>query len=107
MGFTNVFIGCSLFDMHVKGGMKWLLLFVIQKVMLEWTNITLFPFFLMSNFGHVSIMMWFSSMIFHKTQMYATHIVVVMEASDKCMCSNTYAFESEGKYTHEQTTNNE
>jgi hypothetical protein len=35
MGFTNVFVGCSLFDMHVKGGMKWLLLFMIQNVMLE------------------------------------------------------------------------
>jgi hypothetical protein len=33
------------------------------------------------DFGHVSIVMWFSSMIFHKTQLYPTHIVVVMEAS--------------------------
>jgi len=40
-------------------------------------------------------------MIFHKTQMYATHIVVVMEVGVECMCSNTYAFESQGKYIHE------
>jgi hypothetical protein len=40
-------------------------------------------------------------MIFHKAYMYATHIVVVMEASVECMCSNTYAFESQGEYTDE------
>ncbi len=55
------------------------------------------------DFGHVSILMWFSSMTFHKVQMYATHIVVVMEAGVECMCSNTNAFESQGKYIHEQT----
>jgi hypothetical protein len=38
--------------------------------------------------GHVSIILWFSSMIFHKAQMYATHIVVIMEAGVECMCSN-------------------
>ncbi len=37
--------------------------------------------------------------------MYATHIVVVMEVGAEWMCSNTYAFESQGKYTHEQTMN--
>jgi hypothetical protein len=60
----------------------------------------------MFDFGHVSILMWFLDMIFHKTQMYATHIVVVvMEVGAKCMCSNTYAFENQGKYIHEQTMN--
>jgi hypothetical protein len=39
--------------------------------------------------------------------MYATHIVVVMEVDVECMCSITYAFESQGKYTHEQTIDNE
>ncbi len=37
---------------------------------------------------------------FHKTQMYATRIVVVMEVGAKCMCSSTYALESQGKYIH-------
>jgi hypothetical protein len=38
--------------------------------------------------------------------MYATHIVVVvMEVGAKCMYSNTYAFENQGKYIHEQTMN--
>ncbi len=46
-------------------------------------------------------------MVFHKVQMYATHIVVVMEVVVECMCSNTNAFESQGKYTHEQTIDNE
>jgi len=44
---------------------------------------------------------------FHKVQMYATHIVVIMEASVECMCSNTNAFENQGKYIHEQTINDE
>jgi hypothetical protein len=44
-------------------------------------------------------LMWFSSMIFLKTQLYATHIIVVMEAGVECMCSNTHALESQGKYT--------
>jgi hypothetical protein len=39
--------------------------------------------------------------------MYATHIVVVMEASVECMCSNTNALESQSKYIHEQTIDNE
>jgi len=46
-------------------------------------------------------------MIFHKTQMYGTHIVVVMEVGVECMCFNTYALESQGKYTHEQTIDSE
>jgi hypothetical protein len=33
--------------------------------------------------------------------MYATHIIVVMEAGVECMCSNTYALENQGKYNHE------
>jgi hypothetical protein len=37
MGFANVFIECSLFDMYVKGGnkknvTKWLFFFMIQKL---------------------------------------------------------------------------
>ncbi len=51
MGSTNVFVGCNLFNMYAKSGnkkygMKWLLLFVIQKALLEWANTTLFLFFL-------------------------------------------------------------
>ncbi len=45
-------------------------------------------------------------MVFHKTQMYVTHIIVVMEAGVECTCSNTYALESQGKYI-EQTIDNE
>jgi hypothetical protein len=44
---------------------------------------------------------------FHKVHMYATCIIVVMEAGGECMCSNTNAFENEGKYTHEQNIDNE
>jgi hypothetical protein len=39
--------------------------------------------------------------------MYTTHIVVVMEVGVECMCSNTNAFESQRKYTHEQTIEDE
>jgi hypothetical protein len=39
--------------------------------------------------------------------MYATHIVIGMEASVECMCCNTNAFENQGKYSHEQTIDNE
>jgi hypothetical protein len=39
--------------------------------------------------------------------MYANHIVVVMEANVECMCSNIDAFESQGKYIHEQTIDDE
>ncbi len=46
-------------------------------------------------------------MTFHKVQMYTTHIVVVMEVGVECMCSNTNAFESQRKYTHEQTIEDE
>jgi hypothetical protein len=46
-------------------------------------------------------------MTFHKLQMYATHIIVVMEAGAECMCLSTNAFESQGKYIHEQTIDNE
>jgi len=42
-------------------------------------------------------------MIFHKTQMYATHITIVIEVGVECMCSNTNVIESHGKYTYEQT----
>ncbi len=59
------------------------------------------------DFGHVSILMWFSCMIFHKVQMYTTHIVIVMEAGVECMCYSANAFESQGKYTHEQTIDDE
>jgi hypothetical protein len=33
--------------------------------------------------------------------------VVVMEVGVECMCSNTNAIENQGKYTHEQTIDNE
>jgi hypothetical protein len=39
--------------------------------------------------------------------MYGTHIVLVMDASVECMCFNANAFESQGKYTHEQTIDDE
>jgi hypothetical protein len=81
MGFANVFIGCSWFDMYVKGGNKkiWheMILFFSKYVRMNKYNIISICF--RSDFGHVSIVMWFSGMIFHKTQIYATHIVVVME----------------------------
>jgi hypothetical protein len=35
--------------------------------------------------------------------MYATHIVVVMEANVECMCFN----KNQGKYIHEQTIDDE
>jgi hypothetical protein len=46
-------------------------------------------------------------MVFHKIQIYATHIVVVMEVGAKCMSSSTNAFENQGKYIHEQTIDDE
>jgi hypothetical protein len=51
--------------------------------------------------------MWFSSLTFHKVWMYGTHIVVIMEVGIECMCSSTNVIESQGKYTHEQTIDNE
>jgi hypothetical protein len=39
--------------------------------------------------------------------MYATHIVVVMVVGAKCICSNTNALESQSKYIHEETIDNE
>jgi hypothetical protein len=44
---------------------------------------------------------------FSQSTNYGTHIVVVMEASVECMCSSTNAIESQGKYIHEQTIDNE
>jgi len=35
--------------------------------------------------------------------MHAPHIIIIMEVNAKCMCSNTNALESQGKYIHEQT----
>jgi len=58
-------------------------------------------------FGHVSILMWFLNMIFHKIQMYPTHIVVVMEACVECTSSNTNEVESQGKYIHEKIIDDE
>jgi hypothetical protein len=55
------------------------------------------------DFGHISILMYDS----HKVHMYATHIIVVMEACAKCMCCNTNALESQCKYIHEQTIDTE
>jgi hypothetical protein len=46
-------------------------------------------------------------MIFHKVQMYATHIVVVIEAGVECMCYNTNALESQGKYIKKWIVDNE
>ncbi len=46
-------------------------------------------------------------MIFHKIQMYPTHIVVVMEACVECTSSNTNEVESQGKYIHEQIIDDE
>ncbi len=108
MGSINVFIGCSLFDMYVKHGSKKIWHAIITLVCdsksfirVNKYNIVFIPF--RSNFGHILILMWFSSLFFHKVQMYETHIVFVMEASVECMCSNTNAIENQSKYTHEQT----
>ncbi len=113
MGFANFFIGCSLFDMYVNDGNKkkvWheMITFVCDsKTYAKMNKYNIVSICFRFNFGRVSILMWFSSMIFHKAQMCATHIIVVVEASVECMCSNTYALESQGKYTHEQTIDNE
>jgi len=48
-------------------------------------------------------MFQFLGVIFNKIQIYATCIVVVMEAGVEYMCSNTYALESQGKYIHKHT----
>ncbi len=81
MGFANVFIGCSLFDIYVKDGNKkiWheMITFVCDSK----------SYARMSKYNIVSIFMWFSGMIFHKAQMYATHIVVITEVGVECMCS--------------------
>ncbi len=39
--------------------------------------------------------------------MYAIHIIFVMEVGVKCMCFSTNALESQGKYIHEQTIDDE
>jgi hypothetical protein len=39
--------------------------------------------------------------------MYQIHIIIAMEAGVECMWSNTNALESQSKYIHEQTINNE
>ncbi len=49
---------------------------------------------------------WIFKYDFHKVQMYATHIVLVMVACVECICSNTNALESQGKHIHEQTIDN-
>ncbi len=112
MGFAKVFIGCSLFDMYVKHGNKkiWheMITFICDsKSYIRMNKYNIISIFFRSDFSHVSILLWFSSMTFHKIQMYGTHIVVVMEAGVECMCFNTNAFESQGKYTHEQTIDDE
>ncbi len=89
-----------------KYDMKWLFLFVIQEVILEWTNTTLFPFFLGLFWSCLNYNVIFKY-DFHKVHMYATRTIVVMEAGGECMCSTTNAFESQGKYIHEQTIDNE
>jgi hypothetical protein len=112
MGFAKVFIGCNLFDMYVKCGNKkiWheMISFVCDsKSYIKMNKYNIVSIIFRSNIGHVSILMLISCMTFHKIQMYATHIVVVMEANVECMCSNTNAFESQGKYIHEQTIDDE
>jgi hypothetical protein len=39
--------------------------------------------------------------------MYATHIIVVMKVDVKCIYYSTNALESQGKYIHEQTIDDE
>jgi len=62
-----------------------------SKSFVKMNKYNIVSIFFRFDFGHVSILMWFLGIIFHKTQMYITHIVVVMEASVECMCSSTYA----------------
>ncbi len=59
------------------------------------------------DFGPISILILFSKYDFHKVHMYAIHIVIVMKAGVECKWSNTNALESQGKYIHEQTINNQ
>jgi hypothetical protein len=99
MGFAKVFIGCSLFDMYVKCGSKkiWheMITFVCDsKIYIKINKYNIISIIFKLDFGHVSILMWLSSLIFHKVHMYGTHIVVVMEACVKCMCSNTWNWKS-------------
>jgi hypothetical protein len=39
--------------------------------------------------------------------MYATHTIVVMEVGGECMCYSINAFESQAKYIHEKTIDDE
>ncbi len=95
--------------MYVKHGNKKIwheMIICDSKSYIKMNKYNIFSFFKF-DFGHVSILMWFLGMTFHKLQMYATHIIVVMEAGAECMCLSTNAFESQGKYIHEQTIDNE
>jgi hypothetical protein len=92
MVFANVFIGCSLFNMYVKGDNKkiWheMITFVCDSKSYARMNKYIIVFKkIRFAFGYVSILIWFLGMFFHKAQMYATHIVVVMEACIEYICT--------------------
>jgi len=63
MGFANVFIGCSLFDMYVNDGNKkkvWheMITFVCDsKIYVRMSKYNIVSIFFGFNFGHVSILM--------------------------------------------------
>jgi hypothetical protein len=62
MGFANVFIGCTLFDMYVKGGnkKKWheMITFVCGlKSYVRTNKCNVVSIFFRSDFNHVSILM--------------------------------------------------
>jgi hypothetical protein len=59
--------------------MAWNDYFCFFKFYVKMKKYNIISIFFGSDFGHVSIVMWFSGMIFHKAQIYVTHIVLVME----------------------------
>jgi hypothetical protein len=108
MGFTNVFVGVTCLNMYAKGDNKkiWheMINFVCGSksfIIMNIYNIVSISF--RFDFGHISILMYY----FHKTHMYATHIIGVMEVGVKCMCCSTNALESQCKCIHEKTIDNE
>jgi hypothetical protein len=81
--------------MYAKGGNKKILHEIITFVCYSKIYIIMNKYNIVSkkirfDFGHVSILMY----DFQKVYMYATHIIVVMEAYAKCMCYSTNALEN-------------
>jgi hypothetical protein len=95
--------------MYAKGGSKKIWHEMISFVCDSKNYIIMNKYNIVSKFlGLISVVFHFFKYGFHKVRMYATHVVVVvMEVGAECICSNTNALESQGKYIHEQTIDNE